>query len=232
MQKMAESVKRFSTQLGFKPRGVREHYLKFEFGKTWEIMDASRFEYDTTVGLNDRLGFKLGLATPFHPPDSGWNPLRLLELPLTLMDTTLWGYLKKDEESGMAEIQAMVDKVRGVGGLFTLLWHQEAVKMRGGRLYWRLLDRFGRDNCFIGSGAELADWWVRRSAPLRLEGRTFHFDGKAPTGCCLVVTTTKKNNDNPRGVRVERGGTALRDGADGSTTIINVTGPDMTARMD
>ncbi len=114
LEEMKRSLERFSEALGFKPRGVREHFLKFDFSKTWDVVSAAGFDYDTTVGNNDRLGFKIGLATPFHPPDAGWRASRTLEIPLTLMDTTLWGYLKKDEESGLAEIKRMVEKVREV----------------------------------------------------------------------------------------------------------------------
>ncbi len=119
--------------MGFRPSGLREHYLKFDFAKTWGIMEAAGFDYDTTVGTNDRLGFKVGLATPFHPPDGSWSPMSLLELPLVLMDTTLWGYLKRSEEEGLGDAVRMMNAVEEVEGLFTLLWHQEAVRMKGGR---------------------------------------------------------------------------------------------------
>ena len=66
--------------------------------------------------------------------------MNLLELPLVLMDTTLWGYLKRTEEEGFADAMRMMKAVEEVEGLFTLLWHQEAVRMRGGRIYWALLD--------------------------------------------------------------------------------------------
>ena len=135
LDEMARSLERFRSALGFRPRGVREHFLRFDPSKTWDVVSEAGFDYDTTVGNNDRLGFKVGLATPFHPPDAEWRASRIVEIPLSLMDTTLWGYLKKDEESGHAEIRRMVDRVKDVGGLFTLLWHQEAVRMKGGRLY-------------------------------------------------------------------------------------------------
>ena len=107
---------RFSGELGFRPTGLREHYLKFDFARSWPIMEAAGFDYDTTVGNNDRLGFKLGLATPFHPPDGEWTPMRLLELPLVLMDTTLWGYLKRSEEEGFGDSMRMIEDGRGRRG--------------------------------------------------------------------------------------------------------------------
>ena len=131
--KMGKAVERLTKGIGIRPRGLREHYLRFDFGKSWRVMEGAGFDYDTTVGNNETLGFRLGLATPFHPPDAAWRPMRLLELPLSLMDTTLWGYLKKDEEEGFKDVMKLMGMVEEVEGLFTLLWHQEAVRMKGGR---------------------------------------------------------------------------------------------------
>jgi hypothetical protein len=187
IERMNDSLTKFSTELGFLPDGVREHYLKFDFEKTWEIMEKIGFNYDTTVGFTDRLGFKLGLATPFHPPDSEWKAMKLLEIPLTLMDTTLWGYLKRDEKSGLDDVHQMLKKIESVNGLFTLLWHQEAVKMKGGRLYWKLLDEFKGRDCFITNAAEIARWWRIRSIPLINDGGVITFRGSAPRGLQLLI---------------------------------------------
>ena len=189
-EEMAKAVERLAEAVGVRPRGLREHYLRFDFGKSWRIMDEAGFDYDTTVGTNDRLGFKLGLAAPFHPPDGEWRPLNLLELPLSLMDTTLWGYLKRTEEEGMRDVKESMRMVEGVEGLFTLLWHQEAVRMKGGRLYWKVLKGLARrKGLFVGSGEEVARWWRAREIPLRLAegGGTVTLRGRPPEGLTLVV---------------------------------------------
>jgi hypothetical protein len=186
-EKMNEALSRFAAGLGFKPTGVREHYLKFDFEKTWPIMEHAAFDYDTTVGTNDRLGFKLGLASPFHPPDASWSPMNLLELPLILMDTTLWGYLKKSEEEGMADAIRFIDTVQGLEGLLTLLWHQEAVRLRGGRIYWKILKEFKSRPCFVASGAEIARWWRVRSVPLVRDGRLIRLEGDPPKDLVLQL---------------------------------------------
>lgn len=189
---MGKAVERLTEGIGIRPRGLREHYLRFDFGKSWRVMESSGFDYDTTIGTNDRLGFKLGLATPFHPPDDAWRPLRLLELPLSLMDTTLWGYLKRAEEEGFEDVMRSMDLVERVEGLFTLLWHQEAVRMRGGRMYWRVLKRLGRrKGVFVGSGAEIAKWWRAREVTLRVAegGRLVTLGGRPPKGLTIILKT-------------------------------------------
>jgi hypothetical protein len=189
---MDKAVERLTKGVGIRPRGLREHYLKFDFGKSWRVMEDAGFDYDTTVGNNDKLGFKLGLATPFHPPDEGWSPMRLLELPLTLMDTTLWGYLKKSEEEGFADVMKSMASVEHVEGLFTLLWHQEAVRMKGGRIYWRILKRLAsRKHVFVGSGSDVAGWWRARQVPLKLAGggRLITLGARPPKGLTLILKT-------------------------------------------
>jgi hypothetical protein len=189
---MKRAVERLTEGVGIRPRGVREHYLRFDFRKSWSVMDGAGFDYDTTVGNNDRLGFRLGLATPFHPPDADWGPLRLLELPLSLMDTTLWGYLKKGEAEGLADVIRIMAMVEAVEGLFTLLWHQESVRMQGGRIYWRILrELHRRKSIFVGSGLEVARWWRAREVPLKLAkgGALITLGARPPKGLTLLLKT-------------------------------------------
>ncbi len=203
LEKMKEALDRFRAGTGFIPAGVREHYLRFDFDKTWEIMESLGFGYDSSVGPRESLGFPLGLSTPFHPPDGGWSPMKLLEIPLILMDTTLWGYLKRSEEDGLADIELTIEKIREVGGLFTLLWHPEAVKMRGGRLYGELLNRFASANCHVSPAEGLAEWWNARAVPLVREGGKYRFKGVPPAGLCLQFDSSEGRVPQVEGGSIE-----------------------------
>ena len=199
------AVKRITEELGVRPLGLREHYLKFDFARSWGVMERAGFEYDTTVGNNDRLGFKLGLASPFHPPDAEWHPMKILELPLSLMDTTLWGYLKKSEEEGFGDVLSFMDKVEGVEGLFTLLWHQEAVRMKGGRLYWRILRTLGRrKRLFVANGLEIARWWRAREETLLKVSPMGNGETREETTEGETGEDNNKKKKRGRGERVRR----------------------------
>lgn len=202
---MAKARSRFELGTGIKPKGLREHYLRFDYGKTWKIVEDAGFSYDTTVGNREKLGFRLGLCTPFHPPGEGWTSLATLELPLVLMDTTLWGYLKRNESQGMSDFQKLKGEVAAVGGLLTILWHQEAVRMRGGRIYPSLLDELWKDRCFVASGVEIANWWNSRSRPLVRQGNTFEMR-KAPSGLCLLFKAKDQKKLTAEGGSVEMRG--------------------------
>jgi peptidoglycan/xylan/chitin deacetylase (PgdA/CDA1 family) len=209
---LAASVERFRQRLGFVPRGVREHYLRFDFAKTWEILERAGFDYDSTVGLRDRLGFRLGLAAPFHPPSPEWSPMSLLELPLVLMDTTLWGYLKNSEEAGIDAYRSLKEQVRRVKGLYTILWHQEAARMRGGRIYPRILDDLCSQPGFIASGEEISRWWRGREVPLVVEGNKVSIPESPPQGLVLRFVSQNERTLRVAGGAVERGsnGTLVR----------------------
>jgi hypothetical protein len=218
---MAEAVSRFRAATGFDPKGVREHFLQFEFGTTWEIVEGAGLDYDTTVGNRDELGFRLGLCTPFHPPDRDWRPMRVIELPLVLMDTTLWGYLGRSEEEGKQDVVDFKNKVAGVGGLFTVLWHQEAARMKGGRIYPWLLDRIAGDGCFIGSASVIADWWSARGRPMLHSGTAYSME-EAPRGLQLKFKAKEERKISVDGGRVEVKGTEASIAVDGESFRVRV----------
>ncbi len=195
-EKMDLAISRFQKGMGFRPMGLREHFLKFDFSKSWPIMEKAGFDYDSSVGTTSHLGFRVGLASPFHPPDEAWAQMKILELPLSLMDTTLWGHLKRSEEEGFSEAMKIMKAVEEVEGLFTLLWHQEAVRMKGGRTYWRLLGEIMRSGCFAGSGEEMSRWWRARSVPLLKKGNTVRLGGPPPQD--LVLRLTLAEGRTPR----------------------------------
>lgn len=158
-EKMNDEIIKFYSVLGFKPAGVREHYLRFNFEKTWQILEKNFLLYDSSVGNRDKLGFKIGLCNPFHPPNEQWKEMNILELPISLMDTTLWGYLKRDEESGFQDFLRQKELVKSVNGCFTLLWHTESLKMKGGRTYPRIIKEFVHDDCYVNNALTIARWW-------------------------------------------------------------------------
>lgn len=186
---MEEAVTRLSSAFGRRPVGLREHYLQFDYGRTWEIAQSSGFIYDSTVGNRESLGYRLGLCTPFHPPDSGWRQMKVVELPLVLMDTTLWGYLRRNEDEGEKDFLSLLAQVNRVNGLMTLLWHQESVRMKGGRIYPRLLTSLAGRDCYVATGERIARWWVNRGGPLVAENATVRMDG-APEDMVLTFKTT------------------------------------------
>ena len=196
-ERMREDIARFEKEMGIKPTGIREHYLRFDVSKTWEIMDELGFVYDTTWGFNQKPGFKAGVSFPYHPPSSTFQTLRILEVPLTLMDTSLWGYIHLEEEEGYSEVEKVLARVKTENGLFTILWHQEALQMKGGRLYPRILKRIANENCFVADAKRIIEWWINRESSIlneQKDGKSFIYNVKPKDKRVVLEATFPKGH--------------------------------------
>jgi peptidoglycan/xylan/chitin deacetylase (PgdA/CDA1 family) len=167
---------------GEQVRGVRQHYLRLEVPETFRAQMEAGFAYDGTVGYRSHVGFRAGAAFPFHPfdPTTG-QKMDLLELPLAVMDGPLFWQLKLSPSEASARTLALLDRVRSVGGLAVLLWHQRAWHDRRypgwGQVYGAALDYLREEGrAWVATAGEVADWWLAREAvqleAVSLQGRS------------------------------------------------------------
>jgi hypothetical protein len=111
-------------QLGFPRNGGRQHYLRFDAASTWRIWNSHGMRYDSTLGYAEHIGFRAGTCHPFHPFNLVDDTrLDLLEIPLIVMDGTLFGYQKLDCSEAELAIEKVAKRCQEVNGIFTLLWH-------------------------------------------------------------------------------------------------------------
>lgn len=114
--------------LGFRPMGVRSHYLICD---EWVLSLYANlgFRYDSSIRCETA-----GRYDPYLIRDS------LLELPITLMDADLFGRLHLGEDSAWRFMEWKLKRAINSGSQFiVLLFHQESFRMKGGRLYSKLL---------------------------------------------------------------------------------------------
>jgi len=172
LSRQKQSVERAS---GAAAAGIRQHFLRFDPAATWSAQDQAGFRYDTTFGFNEAVGFRAGIAAPFHP----WNATRggkheLLELPLTLMDGTLFRNLGLDGEAAARRTREHLERVEAAGGLAVLLWHPNAADEQRFPGWWgrylATLDWLADRAAWVTHAAEIAAWWREREKTLRLEG--------------------------------------------------------------
>ncbi len=161
--KMREDISEFKSQLGSQPIGVREHYLQFDYHKTLDLLEKNQFVYDSSLGFREHPGFFLGTSMPFNPPRENWEKRNILELPLIIMDTSLWGYMNLNEDEGMKLIEDYIRNIKNFSGLLTILWHQEAFLMKRGEIYTKILERLSKEDCFVSSGIAISEWWNGRN---------------------------------------------------------------------
>jgi hypothetical protein len=139
--------------------GHRYHYLR---GDPHRNISRLPFRYDTTLGFPDALGFRAGIAHPFHPWDFATDaPADILEIPLAAMDATLAEerYLGLSAKRAEPQLLRLLDWCAANGGAFAVLWHPDrfdpATSAGWDRLYSRVLEAVQERGGRCVSAAEL-----------------------------------------------------------------------------
>lgn len=140
-QRLLEEVTALRGVLGQNVLGGRQHHLRWS-PKTWLDWENNGLSYDSSVGFAGHVGFRAGTAVPYKP----WlfwldREASLLELPLIVMDTTLFRYQRLTVNQIRDTLTRLLATCRSVGGVFTLLWHNiNFVAARDVALYREVLD--------------------------------------------------------------------------------------------
>ncbi len=104
--------------------GTRQHFLKFLYPQTLHHQQKSGLKYDTTMGFAEHEGFRNSYCYPFHPFDhEKQEMMEIWEMPLSVMDTTLFGYRELEYAEMTSAVEQLIKEVNRFGGLFVLLWH-------------------------------------------------------------------------------------------------------------
>jgi len=150
--------------------GVRYHYLRCLYHATLPLVEEAGFGYDTSLAFAEHEGFRCGASFPFRPYFiTEERPLRVLELPLAVMDTTLLEpqYRALPAAEGERATRDVLATVARTGGGVAVLWHNQRFDRRAARgyddVYWRLVDRLREDGAFVGTAAALVRRWTERT---------------------------------------------------------------------
>jgi len=125
-EKLLQEKEHLETALGDSITICRQHWLRFSWATTWKNQASVGFGLDTTMGFNDRLGFRNGTALKFKP----WNAqhkkaMRFLSLPMILMDSHLYDYNTLSESERAQEMERLLDELKETGGTGSIIWHQQ-----------------------------------------------------------------------------------------------------------
>ena len=163
-----ESREALRDALGVEAMGIRNHFLRFSGAETWRAQETAGFRYDATFGDSDRLGPRDGKTEPFFPedPETG-GKMGIVELPLTVMDVTLFRYLRLEGEAALDAAWKAVEPIAQAGGLVSLLWHNNYFNdpeyADWQWTYEQLLARLAARNPWCATGGEIAAWWRTRT---------------------------------------------------------------------
>ncbi len=121
---MQEERDRLGAVIGAPLSSVRQHFLRFDPVVTPRLQQAAGFRLDSSLGFAEREGFRRGTCFPFRLFDPAANaPLGLWELPLAVMDTTLFTHRRLGADQAERAIRDLFAVTRRVGGCCVLLWH-------------------------------------------------------------------------------------------------------------
>ena len=153
-------LRKLATITGQATVGVRMHWLYFTPDSPRHV-EAAGFDYDSTCGYNDAVGFRAGTLQAFRPPGA----TTLLELPLSIMDSALFApaRMQLDRSTAHALCRDVVEHARRFGGALVVNWHDRSLapERLWGASYRALLREISRDNRAWLTTAGSAVRWFR-----------------------------------------------------------------------
>ncbi len=115
----------------------RQHYLFLRFPDTYRNLIKCGFTHDFSMGYADTIGFRAGTCHDFFFYDLKAEKTTSLRItPLTVMDGTLFSYMKLSQAEATQRVASIVNLVKHYGGTFTLLWHNSSFTALTGSAQW------------------------------------------------------------------------------------------------
>ncbi len=115
----------------------RQHYLKMSLPQTYRDLIASGIQHDFSMGYADQCGFRAGTSMPFYFYDLiREEQTNLLIHPFSVMDVTLKDYQSYSIDQAIQVITDMKQRLRGVNGRFSFIWHNSSFAQLGGWDGW------------------------------------------------------------------------------------------------
>ncbi len=162
-------------------RGLRHHYwhLGPHPTRTLAFHEAAGFEYDSSYGFNDHMGFRHHTALPWFPwnPETG-RPIRVLQLPPFCMDGNLF-YRPIEVDAAIEQIVTGIQQIKACGGFGSIDWHVRTSfpgnpEFRNwGECYVRLLERLAREpDIWVTSLEDIHEWLMHGRKESALSGPT------------------------------------------------------------
>ncbi len=150
IKKLEYEKKALEKLTGIPIRANRVHYLKFNDELPKKLIELG-FEYDSSVrNSKDKIDEK---EMGFYYYD------KLIEFPVTIMDAYLFTYMRLEENDIVPIFQKTLDYSRNLNSesnVITVLWHDNVLKMKGGRMYKNILEFLtSQDDVKICKGEEL-----------------------------------------------------------------------------
>jgi hypothetical protein len=180
--------------------GVRMHWLYFAADSPKQL-EAAGFDYDSTWGYNEAVGYRAGTSQVFRLPGSE----RLMELPMAIMDSALFFPMRMGltGEQAIQRCRGIVSNARRDGGTLVINWHERSLSPERlwDRFYGELLEAVGNGNrVWFATAAEAVDWYRWR--------RSIRFGEDLSSGAVTIASAPREGTPMAT-VRIFRASDAL-----------------------
>jgi hypothetical protein len=103
------------------------------------------------------------MCHPFKPYNlNTGKEIDILEIPLTIMDTTLFSLMHLDLNQAWKLTEKLIDTVERYKGVLTILWHNTYMQGDYLEFYRKILQYCTQKNAWLASGAEICSWWKEK----------------------------------------------------------------------
>ena len=175
--------------------GVRQHYLRLQFPQAWRNFTAAGFNYDSSCGYNNAVGFRAGTSGIFHTFDYHDVQINSLqEIPILLMDYP-WSSSFGSEEESKIIFQRLYQDVEKYQGVLNILWHPSNLAEPAFREAWNNMFKWLKiEDTYLNTLSMIQQWWNNKSKLNLLNLRT------EPTGYGFSLATESDINHLSLGI--------------------------------
>ena len=144
--------------------GIRMHWLYFSADSPHQL-EAAGFDYDSTWGYNEAVGYRAGTSQVFCLPGTDG----LMELPMCVMDSAMFfpNRMALPPADAVSLCRQIVSDARRCGGTLVINWHDRstAPERLWGQAYRTLLEEIQLNGrVWFATGTQAVQWFRWRRA--------------------------------------------------------------------
>ncbi len=145
-------------------KGIRQHYLRLTFPQGWRDFQTQGFEYDSSGGYNESMGYRAGTSLPFRTYDiQKGKILKIYEIPFNVMDYPWAEMISKSSENSDL-FHDFANQIESTNGLLHILWHPHNLVEPEFKPLWKeIFNWLEPKNYYNDSLGNILDWWKKRA---------------------------------------------------------------------
>lgn len=137
----------------------RQHNLHFDIRVTPKVLKQSGITIDSSIGFNDRCGFRYGTSVPWQLlPAQCESDAAVWELPMCIQDKAIMQIVAKHSfRHAIAVAQELIQQAKKEAGVVCLLWHPRTIQWpKYIQMYEAIIDILHDEGAWFGTMGEMS----------------------------------------------------------------------------